>query len=162
MKVILTATIFLCFTFSNTLVAETTVLYQDGVVTVDVVLADPNDLWVRPVDLTRINGFQLKPEGACLDDICVPVKQDADSDLFVTRSDQEWFNVSELSRKLQQEYVHDPESSVWSFGPLPVSRNRLVKEHLAPDFTLKDRQGNPITLSAFKNKQVLLITWASW
>jgi hypothetical protein len=147
---------------ASTVFATTTVLYEDRVVTLDAVLADPNDLWVHPADLPKVNGFELKPEGACLDDICVPVKQDGDSELFVTRSGQAWFNVSALSRKLQQEYVQDHDAQVWSFGQLPVTRNRFVDQHIAPDFTINDRQGNPVTLSAFRNKKVLLITWASW
>ena len=162
MKLTQLALTTICLATAAISFADTTVLYQDRVVSVDSVLPDPNDLWVAPMDLPRINGFELKPEGACLDDICVPVKQDQDSELFVTRADKPWFNVSGLARKLQQEYVQDHEASVWSFAPLPVSRNLLASQHIAPDFTLDDREGNPVTLSAFKNKKVLLITWASW
>ena len=39
-----------------------TVLYDDRVVSVERTLADPNDLWVVPEDLPRVNGFELKPE----------------------------------------------------------------------------------------------------
>ena len=95
--------------------ATTVVLYQDKAVSVDQVLGDPNDLWVTPADLTRVNQFTLKPEGACLDDLCVPVKQDSDSAIFVTRSGQRWFNVSELARRLNQAYVFDHNAAVWSF-----------------------------------------------
>lgn len=139
-----------------------TVLYQDKVISVDEVLADPNDLWVRPKDLTRVNGFELKPEGACLDDICVPVKQNEDSDMFVTRKSKNWFNVTELSRKLRQAFVADHEADVWSFGSVPAIRNQFVDQHIAPDFTLPDRQGKPVSLSEFKGKKILLLTWASW
>lgn len=44
-----------------------TVLYDDQVIEVERTLADPNDLWVVPADLPRVNGFELKPEGACLE-----------------------------------------------------------------------------------------------
>ena len=142
--------------------AATVVLYQDRVIAVDRVLADPNDLWVTPGDLTRVNEFELKPEGACLDDICVPVKQDRDSDMFVTRSDQHWFNVSELARRLNQAYVFDAEHAVWSFGEVPATRNHLLNSHMAPDFELEDRSGKPIKLSTYKDKKVILLTWASW
>ena len=112
--------------------------------------------------LPAASGFELKPEGACLDDICVPVKQDRDSEIYLTRGDANWFNVTELARRLDQSYVHDHEDAVWSFGPVPATRNRFVNDHVAPDFTLADQQGNPVTLSAHKNKKVLLLTWASW
>lgn len=142
--------------------AATTVLHRDQVVTVSQVLADPNDLWVTPTDLTRVNGFVLKPEGACIDDICVPVKQDQDSAMFVTRAKQQWFNVTELARRLQQVYVFDVDAAVWSFAEVPATRNRLASQHLAPDFELPDRSGKPIKLSAYKDKKVILLTWASW
>ena len=41
-----------------------TVLYDDRVIEVERTLADPNDLWVVPDDLPRVNGFELKTEGA--------------------------------------------------------------------------------------------------
>src|SRR5574341_128835 len=56
-----------------------TVLYQDRVVEVERTLSDPNDLWVVPQDLPRINDFVLKPEGACLAELCIPVRQDRES-----------------------------------------------------------------------------------
>ncbi len=61
----LIAGIFLMAVIARPAVAEVTVLFNDAVVSVERTLADPNDLWVLPADLTRINGFELKPEGAC-------------------------------------------------------------------------------------------------
>ena len=60
-------------------------LYQGRTTEIAETLPDPTDLWVTAADLESVNGFVLKPEGACLDDLCVPVKQDRDSDLFVNR-----------------------------------------------------------------------------
>lgn len=142
--------------------ATSVALFQDRAVRLDTVLADPNDLWVSPADLTRINDFELKPEGACLDDICVPVKQDRDSNLFITRDDQRWFNVSELARRLNQAAVFDHQAAVWSFGEIPATRNNLLRTGMAPDFELTDRAGQPIKLSEYKDKKVILLTWASW
>jgi hypothetical protein len=140
----------------------TTVLYQDRVVEIARTLADPNDLWVAPDDLPRVNDFVLKPEGACLAELCIPVRQDRDSELFVTRAGQGWFNVSELARRLQQAFVVDHEHAVWSFGNIPVTRNTFLQSAMAPDFALPDRDGKLVRLSDFRGKKVLLITWASW
>src|SRR6188472_3765310 len=71
-----------------------TVLYKDRVVEVARTLNSPNDLWVVPEDLPRINDFILKPEGACLDELCIPVRQDRESEMFVKRGGQGWFNVT--------------------------------------------------------------------
>jgi len=139
-----------------------TVLYNDQVVEVENVLADPTDLWVSPEDLTRINGFELKPEGACLDSICIPLKQDADSEAFVTRDGQPWVNVTALARKLQQAYTADHEKGVWSFGAIPATRDTFLTSAMAPDFELEDREGNTVRLQDFRGKKVLLITWAPW
>ena len=158
----LIAGIFLTVMITRPAVADVTVLFDDTVVPVDQTLADPNDLWVLPADLTRINGFELKPEGACLDTFCVPVRQDEDSAMFVTRAGQGWFNVTELARRLQQAYAVDHERQVWSFGQIPLTRQSFLLSAIAPDFTLADRQGNLVSLSDFHGKKVLLVTWASW
>jgi hypothetical protein len=142
--------------------SKTTVLFQDRVVEIERTLPDPNDLWVLPQDLPRINDFVLKPEGACLAELCVPVRQDRDSAMFVTRARQGWFNVTELARKLDQSFVVDHEHAVWSFGNIPVTRNSFLESAMAPDFTLPNRDGKMVKLSDFRGKKVLIVTWASW
>ena len=139
-----------------------TVLYDDHAIAVERTLADPNDLWVVPEDLPRINGFELKPEGACLDELCVPVLQDRDSDMFVTRRGRPWFNVTELARKLEQAYVVDHDHHVWSFGEVPVTRTSFLNAAIAPDFALPNRAGELVRLADFRGKKVFIVTWASW
>jgi hypothetical protein len=139
-----------------------TVLYDDRVVEIERTLADPNDLWVVPEDLPRVDDFELKPEGACLDELCVPVLQDRDSEMFVTRAGQSWFNVTELARKLEQAYVADHDHRVWSFGEIPVTRTRFLRSAMAPDFALPNREGDVVRLTDFRGKKVLIVTWASW
>lgn len=146
---------------------DVVVLFNDTAVEVEKTLPDPNDLWVTPEDLTRINGFVLKPEGACLDALCIPVRQDQNSDLLVTREGQKWFNVTELARKLQQAFVVDRDTSsggpsVWSFGAIPAVRAPFLSSARAPDFALKDRAGKTVRLKDFRGKKLLIITWASW
>ena len=158
----LIAGIFLMAVIARPAVADVTVLFDDTVVRVERTLADPNDLWVLPADLTRINGFELKPEGACLDAFCVPLRQDEDSAMFVTRAGQGWFNVTELARRLQQAYAVDHDRQVWSFGQIPLTRQSFLRSGVAPDFTLPNRQGEPVHLSDFRGKKVLIVTWASW
>lgn len=148
--------------FAAQALAGAVVLYEDRAVTVDNTLADPTDLWVRSAELSRVNGFELKPEGACIDDICVPVRQDVDSDIFVTRQGTQWFNVSELADRLNQPMVVDSDNGVWSFGAIPARRASFLDKAVAPDFGLPDIDGNTIKLSDFKGKKIMLLTWASW
>ncbi len=129
---------------------------------VEKTLPDVRHLWVTPEDFTRINGFVLKPEGACLDDLCIPLRQDRDGDLFVKREGQPWLNATAFADKVQQAYVVDREAGVWSFGMVPSTRRAFLESAMAPDFALKDRNGDVVRLSDFRGKKVLIITWASW
>jgi hypothetical protein len=142
--------------------AATTVLVGDQAIAIENTLDDPTDLWVTPEDMTRINGFELKPEGACYEEMCMPINQNEDSRLFVQRTGQKWINVTEMARRLQQAYAVDAESNVWSFGAVPLERTPFLKSAIAPDFALKDRTGKTVHLSDFRGKKVLLKTWASW
>jgi len=139
-----------------------TVLYNERVVEIERTLPDATELWVTPADLTRVNDFVLKPEGACLAELCIRVLQDRDSDMYVTRSNQGWFNLTGLADKLQQAYVSDFDDGVWSFGAMPLERQSFLRGGMAPDFEMADRDGNPVKLSDFRGKKVLLLTWASW
>jgi len=139
-----------------------TVLFDDRITEVTQTLAAPNDLWVVPEDLPRVNGFELKPQGACLDELCIPVRQDVDSDLFVTRSGQGWFNATELARVLEQPYAVDHDHRVWSLGQVPIVLSAVARSGMAPDFELPNRDGELVSLLDFRGKKVLIITWASW
>jgi len=159
----LSLTCLVAIGFSGVVYSQSAVvLYNERVVEVERTLPDATDLWVTPEDLTRVNDFELKPEGACLDSLCIPVLQDRDSDMFVTRQGQGWFNVTELANVLQQSYATDYDEGVWSFGAMPLERRSFLRSGEAPDFELPDRDGNIVRLSDFKGKKVLLLTWASW
>jgi len=125
-------------------------------------LPDVDDLWVTAEDFTRINGFILKPQGACYEEICIPLRQETDSDLFVKRDGESWFNATAFASKIEQAHVVDQDAEVWSFGMVPTSRKAFLDSAIAPDFSLADRNGDLVKLSDFRGKKVLIITWASW
>ena len=129
-----------------------TVLYGDRTITVDKIRPDAKDLWVRAADLPRINQFEVKPQGACRADMCIPLSKDLKSG--------EWFNLTGFARKLRQAYVTD--SSAWSFGEIPAVRGDFYRSRMAPDFTAPDRKGRVVHLSDFRGKKVLVVTWAYW
>jgi hypothetical protein len=164
MKGIRGIAILLCSMLFNGLIyaQSAVVLYNERAVAIEQTLPDATELWVKPQDLTRINDFVLKPEGACLAELCIPVLQDRDSDMYVTRQNQGWFNVTGLADKLQQAHMADYQDGVWSFGVMPLERQAFFDSGQAPDFNLPDRDGNLVRLSDFRGKKVLLLTWASW
>lgn len=122
-------------------------------------LVDGN-LWVTPEDLTRINGFELKPQGACYQELCIPIKED--SNLLRQDAEQLWFNLTAFADLLEQPYVADTVNNVWSFAQAPAKRSDMMTDAMAPDFELIDRQGNVVRMSDFKGKKALIITWSSW
>jgi peroxiredoxin len=140
----------------------TTVIHAGNVTTLSNTLPDANDLWVLTDDIPKVNGFVLKPEGMCRDDICIPLRQDEDSDLVLSRSGKKWLSLTQFARNLKQAYARDLETDTWSFGDIPLTRDRFLHAAMAPDFELQDRQGKSVRLSDFRGKKVMLVTWASW
>ena len=143
-------------------VEATTIIVNDTTFEITKTLDDATDLWVTPEDFERISGFVLKPEGACLNEMCVPLRQDRDSDLYVTRQDQGWVNVTAFAKRVQQAYAVDHDKDVWSFGLVPANRKLFLESAIAPDFALTERNGTVVHLSDFRGKKVMIITWASW
>lgn len=135
------------------------VICNERVINVAKVLDEPG-LWVSPEDLTRINGFVLKPEGACLDELCIPIR--SGSNLLKTLDGASWFNVAAFADLLEQSYVVDKPSRVWSFGEIPAAREAMLANAQAPDFELLDRQGKVVRMADYKGKKALVITWSSW
>lgn len=136
---------------------STTVLYRGNTIT----LSDTGDghgLLIAPEDLTRVNGFELKPEGACYEDICIPIS----NDLIVEQDGKRWFDLAAFADLLGQPYVVDEEASVWSFAEIPARRETMMVDAMAPDFEVTDRQGNVIRMADFKGKKALIVTWSSW
>ena len=100
--------------------------------------------------------------GACLDQLCIPIKQDKDSNIFMSRDGGRWVSVTELAERLGQAYAVDREQQVWSLGEVPAMRKAFTEQGIAPDFTLPDVHGSPVRLADLRGKKVMLLTWASW
>jgi len=120
------------------------------------------DLWVTLKDLTRATKFVLKPQGMCRDELCFPIPKARKNEFISKKGPATWFNLSEFARLVRQPVAHDEKHAVWFFGPRPETRNAHLSSLEAPDFTLPDINGSMHSLSDFRGKKVLLLTWASW
>jgi hypothetical protein len=134
-----------------------TVLYQGKTHTLEAA-GTGQQLLIRPEDLTEINGFELKPEGACLGELCYPLPDG----MLVDHDGAQWFDLAAFADHIGQPYVADLESRVWSFAEIPAKRERLLVDAMAPDFEITDRQGNVIRRADLKGKKALIVTWSSW
>ena len=132
-----------------------TLLYDSRAVPLTRVETDAaGALWVPKKDLPRINGFEIKPQGACREDICIPIPRG------MMRADL--FNLTAFAGRVGQKFIADPAARVWSFGEIPVVQGAFVESRIAPDVAVPNRKGTPVRLSQFRGKKVLLVTWASW
>jgi hypothetical protein len=135
-----------------------TVLCGDRTVALDRIGADPQHvsdaLWVHRCDLPRIDDFELKPQGACRADLCIPVPGS------MLRG--EYINLTAFAKQAGQPLVAEPGARIWSLGEMPAIGGGSIASRVAPDFSVPDRAGRPIHLSDFRGTKVLVVTWASW
>ena len=121
---------------------------------------DTEHLWVRVGELAEATGWQLKPEGVCLGDICVPLFETEREAWIADAEDWVWFNYSAFADKIGQKHVRD--GDVWSLGAVPEVRRTGLESGMAPDFEMADRNGDTVRLSDLRGRKVVLFTWASW
>jgi hypothetical protein len=100
---------------------------------------------IDPAEFRRSTGWELKPEGACRGDVCLPLPD---------RS------LLEVARRLGMPLLHDEANGLWSLGPAvePI----LPAGGEAPDFALPDLGGRVHRLSEQLGRKVLILAWAPW
>jgi hypothetical protein len=139
------------------------VVIYDGVVTeVAVAPNSSTDLWITTSDLTRATRFVVKPQGVCRDELCFPLPKSRRAEFVSKKGATTWFNLSEFAKLIRQPVVVDQKNGVWFFGTRAAEQNGYLTSLEAPNFTLPDLSGKLHSLTDFRGKKVLLVTWASW
>jgi hypothetical protein len=139
-------------------VTTATVLYQDRETQADGVRLDGDALWIPLSELKAVSGWELKPEGVCKDEVCVPVP-DARRQALIHGQE---FNLTEFARLIEQPVAHDESRGVWYFGPAAWEWKSRLTSRVAPDFSLPDLSGHLHSLSELQGKKVFLLFWAAW
>ena len=137
------------------------IVYDDVATEVSAIDGDTAQLWISTADLTRATRFELKPQGVCRDQLCFPVPKTRASEFVRKDSGTTFFNLLAFAQLVNQPVAHDEALSTWYFGMRSDQREGLSSLQ-APDFTLPDMAGKMHSLSDFRGKKVLLVTWASW
>ena len=101
-------------------------------------------------------GWELKPQGFCKDDRCVPVRG---ADNLVT---SDGIDLTAFAGLLERPLAVDIEEGVAYVGTSAATRAAELSSLVAPDFTLPDLNGQLHSLSAHRGKKVLLVAYASW
>lgn len=107
---------------------------------------------LTPEDLERQTGWELKPEGLCKDERCVPLPAGAATDGRL--------DVTVVADRLGMPLVRDERHGVWALGP--EAGNRILASAELPPIVLADVEGRPFDLSSLRGEKVLIAAWASW
>jgi hypothetical protein len=99
-----------------------------------------------PDELQRRTGWEIKSQGACRGEACVPLRDP--------------FDVHDLADRLGMALVHDETHDVWALGP--ESAGRTLSSAELPDIVLPDRDGEDFALRSLRGTKVFMIAWASW
>ena len=119
-------------------------------------IVDGEGLLIDPSVLPTALGWELKPEGLCRDDVCVPVR-DRDA-LFVG----DRLDVAAVANALQRPSVVDVAAGVIAIALPSEERRRALNDHHAPAFTLSDLDGTAHSLEEWKDRKKLLVAFSTW
>ena len=101
-------------------------------------------------------GWELKPEGLCRGDTCIPLPDRAPA------INADGIELSALADALGRPLAVDPDHAAATLGTSSGERREQFTSLEAPDFTLPDLSGAMHSLSDFRGKKILLIAYASW
>ena len=102
---------------------------------------------IDPADLLAQTGWELKPEGLCKADRCVPTGGAP-------------LSAQLLSEKLGMALVADGDHGLAALGP--ESGGRALDDARMPDLVLPDRHGRPFSLRSLRGTRFVMVAWASW
>jgi hypothetical protein len=138
-----------------------TVVLGDRITAVARGRPDGEELWLPPEELERATGWELTPEGACREGLCIP-DLPGEGRFLAPREDGTWVGLARLAALAGQPVAACPERGIWLVGERAGDLAARLDSLLAPDFTLPDFEGRPVTLSDLRGRKVLLLAWASW
>jgi hypothetical protein len=110
-------------------------------------------LTVAPAAFAAGTGWEIKPEGACKDGICVPLG-DAP---FVPGTD---LDVRLVADRLGMPLVHDEKHDLWALGP--ERRGHALPSAKFPDLVLPTWHGEDFDFRSLRGQKIFLLAWASW
>jgi hypothetical protein len=120
------------------------------------------DVWLPLDDLAAATAWELKAEGVCQGETCVPLSSSQRAAMLRGEDGSSWFNFTEFARLIEEPVAVDPERRIWSFGPPGWDWKSRSAGGVAPDLTAADLAGHRHSLRELLGKKVLLLFWASW
>jgi len=109
-------------------------------------------LTVGRAEFEERTGWQLKPEGACKGDVCIPLTSPPEGDSV---------DLSSLAEQMGLPLVHDEANAVWALGPESIGSRALATVE-APNLTLQTLDGDTFELASLRGKKVVLVAWSPY
>ncbi len=132
------------------------VINQEGATVSVEVVSNFGEFAVSLSDFAKATGWQLKPQGLCIDEVCVPVRDS------IRLTDSTSIDLVEFARATGQNIVVDRQRQVAALGERAESRGESMSSLAAPDFRLPDIHGRQVSFSDFNRRKRLLLAWSSW
>ena len=111
---------------------------------------------LSPSALEAATGWDLRPEGLCRGDVCVP-RRDGD-DLLV----DDKIDVTAFAALMRRPLAYDADAGIVVLADAPDEHAAAFDARVAPAWTLPDLDGNLMSSSDFVGRKKLLVAWASW
>ena len=135
-------------------------LLDDGVVEVDVTVSvDGEQVLLAPADLAAALGWELKPEGLCRGDVCVPVR---DGSLVEPAGPGGGVSLHGVAAALGRPLVVDVDAGVAAIGPPRTSRRQALAGGPLPDLALPDVDGQVLDLASLRGRKAVVVAFATW
>ncbi len=98
-------------------------------------------------DFAASTGWDIKPEGACKGEVCVPLP--------------DGYTAAHAADRLGMAVVTDAASGLTAIGPESLNGRALVTAQ-ASEVVLSDLDGNPFHLSSLRGRKVVMVAWAPY
>jgi hypothetical protein len=106
------------------------------------------DLDIGPDEFAAATGWEIKPEGACKAEVCVPLPSRG-------------FDLRATASRLGMALVPDEARGRWALGPEAIGDRALATAE-APELVLDDLDGNEFRLSSLRGQKVVIVSWAPY
>lgn len=133
------------------------VITEAGAIEVDVAAGATGSSVCVSVDAVRdALGWEVKPEGLCRGDVCVPapsaLARDADGRV----------DLVAIADALQRPVLIDDETTAMVIGSSAADRRSALRDKQLPAFSLPDLDGQVHHSDEWRGSKLLLVAFASW
>jgi peroxiredoxin len=137
--------------------ARTITVLDDGAARVDVAVHGEHVV-LALADLAAALGWELKPEGLCRGDVCVPVRDRS----LVEPAGEGGVSLQGVAAALDRPLVVDLDAGVAAIGPPRASRRQALAGGPLPDLALPDVDGVVLDLASLRGRKAVVVAFATW